>query len=138
MEHKEEIVKLLDHERAKRYEIDRDLFNVSAIIAAICFALSVILPSRDFAQQEITFLAVSAGVFTSITAILAAYRLIFEWHRGELKVTQELLSVYTGKKFGRLESKATLLSYYTLLFGIGFPLIALTAILVHRIIFGRI
>jgi len=43
-----------------------------------------------------------------------------------------------GKKFGRLESKATLLSHYTLLFGIGFPLIALTAILVHRIIFGRI
>jgi len=43
MEHKEEIVKLLDHERAKRYEIDRDLFNVSGIIAAICFALSVSL-----------------------------------------------------------------------------------------------
>lgn len=87
------IGRLLDSCRNKRFEIDKDLFQMSALVSAICFAFTSTLYLSGF--EKLSYLPILAGILSGFTAIISGYRVLFKWHLGELKSATSLLGVYT-------------------------------------------
>ncbi len=130
--HRVEIERMIDIRRNKRYEINRDLFEVSGIIAAICFAaVASYLPLNSSSIQKLFVLpAILAGIFSAFTATISGYLLLFKWHEGELRVATALLSTYTGKTGWKLKTKAEKLLEFTMVCGMSLLLLALIGMLI--------